>query len=351
MKKLYIGTLATAISSLLLSAQISVMPLSADMTDSLLALYLPHVSGGVSITNPKAKDLAKLCIKTTLPVLPSEDNREVNKPSLSVLKENPSVLSLPDDLQKIPDYIEETQITKGGTSLFGIEINNETDYKLQDALKEVSLKDSPTILIIHTHTSESYRPSSLFSYSETDNSRTEDTNFNVARVGAELASCLTGYGINVIHDSSINDYPSYNGSYKKALGLIQEHLSKNPSIDMVIDLHRDAMERADGTVVSTVSSVNGEKAAQVMLVVGTDQGGLTHQNWRDNFSFALSLQKAINESFPNLARPVNVRKERFNGHVSKKELIIEVGTTGNTLEEALVSARALAFAINELYKG
>ena len=120
---------------------------------------------------------------------------------------------------------------------------------------------------------------------------------------------------------------------------------------MVIDLHRDAMERSDGTVLSTVCEAGKENAAQIMLVTGTDQGGLSHPYWRDNFSFAVNLQTIINDNFPHLARPINVRKERFNGHVSKKELIVEVGTTGNTLDEALVSARALAFAINEFYTG
>lgn len=247
--------------------------------------------------------------------------------------------------------IKETEITKGGTSLFGVEINNETSFDLENSLRDVTRPENPTVLIIHTHTSESYRSSPAFPYIPTDNSRTEDSDYNVSRVGKELANELSSYGINVIHDSTLNDYPSYNGSYSKALKLIESHLKKNPTIDMIIDIHRDAMERADGTKISTVFTLNNEKAAQVMLVAGTDESGLYHPSWQDNFSFAVNLQSIINKEFPNMARPINLRKERFNGHVSKKELIIEVGTTGNTLEEALRSARALAFAINKFYTG
>ena len=337
-----------------------------------LIIYLTFCIAGLfsfSFLPFKLPSFAKRALNTTLrgKSLPTEKTESFNDYSVSFSQRLPlssnkkrprSVTSFPENSTPVtfysapaPDYITETEITKGGTSLFGIEINNETDYNLTDALKEVYIRKNPTVLIVHTHTSESYRPSDAYPYTPTDNSRTEDTSFNVARVGAELARELSSYGINVIHDSSVNDYPSYNGSYKKTLGLIESHIEKNPEIDMVIDLHRDAMERSDGTKISTVCSVNGEKAAQVMFVVGTDQGGLTHQNWRDNFSFAVKLQTIINENFPHLARPVNVRSERFNGHTSPKELIIEVGTTGNTLEEALVSARALAFSINEFYTG
>ena len=274
-------------------------------------------------------------------------------------KDAPSI-PFPPETKKEPaaDYgepdlhnIKETEITKGGTSLFGVEINNETSFNLENALRDVPVPENPTVLIIHTHTSESYRSSPAFPYTPTDNSRTEDSEYNVSRVGKELAKELSSYGINVIHDSTLNDYPSYNGSYSKALKSIEGHLAKNPSIDMIIDIHRDAMERTDGTKVSTVFTLDNEKAAQVMLVTGTDENGLYHPSWQDNFSFAVKLQAVINKEFPNMARPINVRKERFNGHVSKKELIIEVGTTGNTLDEALRSAKALAYAINKFYTG
>ena len=346
MKKQLLIIAAILTCFLFLSYNMSGASLNGDIIYPVISSSVPAPFTSSS-ASPDDRTLAKHIFSDALSsfeysektTLPTESNTAV--PALSV---SPSK-------NEIPFNITETEITKGAFTLSGVEINNETDYELKNALKEVDIPENPTVLIVHTHTSEPYRPSELFPYTPTDNSRTEDIKFNVARVGNELAHELSTYGINVIHDSSINDYPSYNGSYKKTLELIESHLEKNPEIDMVIDLHRDAMERSDGTKISTVCSVNGEKAAQVMFVTGTDRGGLNHPDWRDNFSFAVKLQTIINENFPHLARPVNVRKERFNGHVSKKAVIIEVGTTGNTLEEALLSARALAFSINEFYTG
>ena len=345
MKKHSLKLFIAASFSFCLSYNFSTASLGENIIYPVFSVAIPG-----SLRNPTSvpdkNDLTGLMFSDAIPSFSYSDK----KSNITHETANPytSPIYINED---IPLNVKETEIVKGGTSLYGIEINNETDYDLSDALQDVTIPENPTVLIVHTHTSESYRPSSLYPYTPTDNSRTEDTDFNVARVGAELASELNSYGINVIHDSELNDYPSYNGSYKKTLELIEKHLHNNPKIDIIIDLHRDAMERSDGIKLSPVCNINGEKSAQVMLVVGTDQGGLTHPGWKNNFSFAVKLQTIINKNFPHLARPVNVRKERFNGHVSEKELIIEVGTTGNTLEEALVSARALAFSINEFYNG
>ena len=245
----------------------------------------------------------------------------------------------------LPANVSETTVTRGRETVLGIEVNNETGYNLTEAYKKPHITpeaDGPSVLIVHTHTSESYRPSEGFDYTPTDNDRTEDLNFNVARVGAELCKSLNSLGVYAVQDPTICDYPSYNGSYKKMLSVAEAAIKKYPSIKVVIDLHRDAMETSDGTKISTVANVNGEKAAQIMFVVGTDANGLYHPTWQSNFSFAADLQKKCSEMYPELARPLNVRCERFNGHISPYEILIEVGTTGNTLPEALVSARAAA---------
>ncbi|MBQ2941443.1 MAG: stage II sporulation protein P [Clostridia bacterium] len=334
------------LSSFILFAA-TVILMSVPLTsDSFYGDALCISAPGAPLKLPKLPSSEEFILRHSIASASISDSEDDSSPVPAEESYTPETEPLPP-----PSDIIETTIQKGSSSLFGIEINNETDYDLSSALKEVQRPSSPTVLIVHTHTSESYRPSDKFPYIPKDNSRTEDTCFNVARVGEELRSSLSAYGINVIHDSTVNDYPSYNGSYKKTLELIEAHLKKNPSIDIIIDLHRDAMERTDGTKISTVCTAENEKAAQVMLVVGTDRSGLNHPDWRDNFSFAVELQNIINENFPHLTRPLNVRNERFNGHISGKELIIEVGTTGNTLDEALVSARALAFAINEFYTG
>ncbi len=285
---------------------------------------------------------SSLILKGTLPNL-----------SLNKEKKTPKDESLPvfsSDNTLLPPGIQEITILKGGTSLSGIEINNETDYDLQNAHEEKELLKNSEVLIVHTHTSEAYRPTEKYHYEPTDNQRSEDTNFNVAKVGEHLSSQLSSQGIKVTHDKSINDYPSYNGSYLKTLKLIEAHLEKNPSINIVLDLHRDAMIKSDGTHLSAICDIDGKKAAQIMIVVGTDQSGLSHPNWKSNFSFAVKLQKVLNEKYPGLMRPLNVRCERFNGHINENEIIIEIGTTGNTLEEALISAELFADGLSSIIK-
>lgn len=261
---------------------------------------------------------------------------------------SPPVKEEENTAEAVPEGIKETTIVLGGDTLFGIQINNETEYDLSGAFTPRNITrtaEGPLVLIVHTHTSEAYRPTNEHRYTPTDNDRTEDTDFNVARVGRELCDALNKLGISAVHDETLCDYPSYNGSYKKMLSVSEEALKKYPSVQIVIDLHRDAMITSDGTKISTVASINGEKAAQIMLVIGTDANGLFHPSWQKNFSLAVMLQQAFNEKYPSLARPINVRCERFNGHISPGEILIEVGTNGNTLSEALLSAHAVADVI------
>ncbi len=280
--------------------------------------------GTLASYNPKESET-----KQTFSITPSIDTKKENEDNLPAEK------------------IYETNITKGAETLFGIQINNETDYDLSNAFSYTPPHKSsePTVLILHTHTSEAYRPTKEHMYSPTDIDRTEDTSFNVARVGEELAASLNKKGIVTLHDSTICDYPSYNGSYEKMQNLAKWYLEKYPSIQIIIDLHRDAMIKNDGTKISTVANIDGEKYAQIMLVTGTDFNGLYHPSWKSNFSFAVKLQQILDSKFKGLARPLNVRCERFNGHLCEKEILIEIGTTGNTLSEALLSADAVADAI------
>ncbi len=219
--------------------------------------------------------------------------------------------------------------------------------------KPVSLdfnRDGPTVLIVHTHTCEAYAQEAGWEYEPSDTARTNDPDYSVVRVGAELAETLEARGVQVIHDGSVNDYPSFNTAYWTALEHIEELLARYPSIQMVIDVHRDAAE-VDGFPVSRTAEVNGEELAQLMLVVGTDEGGLEHPNWRDNLSWALKLQAVLNRSWPGLCRPLDLRTERFNQHATRGSLLVEVGASGNTLRQAIRSARILGEALADLIEG
>lgn len=201
--------------------------------------------------------------------------------------------------------------------------------------------DGPKILILHTHATEAYTQEPGWEYEASGEYRTLDTNRSVVQVGRVLAETLEAHGIQVIHDEALNDYPSYNGSYAAALERIQQWLDQYPGIQMVIDIHRDAVADESGQAVALSATENGESCARLMLVVGTDQGGLSHPNWQENLANALKLQSVLAGAYPGLCRSLDLRTERFNQHMTPGSLLVEVGSNGNTLQQAMRAAQLL----------
>ncbi len=226
-----------------------------------------------------------------------------------------------------------------------IKVSNSTDYKLDisDYLAiPPFMKENFSVLIVHTHTTESYTPSEKYNYTPTDTDRTRDKDFNVVRIGKAVEEVLSKNGIKVYHDTTINDYPSYNGSYNRSSTNVQNALKNDPSIKIVLDIHRDAIEGANGEKVKYNCTIDGKPAASVMLVAGSNLSGLSHNDWETNMQFAATLQSHINTLYPGLMRPINFRSQRFNQHLAPGAIIVEVGTNGNTLEEALLGAQSFA---------
>ncbi len=217
----------------------------------------------------------------------------------------------------------------------------DVDALLKEKLK-LKLGAAPQVLIIHTHGSESYTPEGVTTYDDSTSDRSTDLTQNVVRVGDEIERILKENGIGVIHDRTMYDQPKYSGAYTRSLAGISAAMKKNPSIKVVIDVHRDAMVAKNGTKYKTVCEIDGQKAAQLMFVAGTNGGGLTHDNWKENLKFMLGLQGAMNTKYENIMRPIQVRNERFNQHATLGSMILEVGTSGNSLNEALRSAKAFA---------
>lgn len=211
--------------------------------------------------------------------------------------------------------------------------------------------DAPRVLIISTHATEAYAMEPGWEYEESSEARTLDTDYNVVRVAEELAGILRQAGISVIHDTTLNDYPSYNGAYNQAASRIQSVLEQYPTIQMVIDVHRDAMADEDGNEIATACTVNGQDSARVMLVMGTDEGGLSHPDWEGNLSWALKIQKIMEEQSPGLARPLNLRTERFNENMTPGSFLLEVGSAGDTLQEALTAIHLFGDALVEAIQG
>ena len=228
----------------------------------------------------------------------------------------------------------------------GIKIRNETSFELTDTnLNPNNLSiNNKDIIIFHTHTCESYAPSEKYPYEQTGNYRTTDLNYTVSRVGDELEKYLGIYGFNVLHDRTYHDYPAYTGSYSRSLNTVQGLLNQKNS-DIIIDLHRDAIgsnSNYDPTV-----KIGDDYAAQIMFVMGSNGGGLSHPNWQTNLQFAVKIQEKANELYPGLFKPMIFRNSRYNQHLGKAACIIEVGATGNTLEQCLNSMKYLSEVMNE----
>jgi len=204
----------------------------------------------------------------------------------------------------------------------------------------------PQVLIIHTHSSEAYTPDGADQYVSSDPYRTQDANHSVIRVGDALAAALEAHGLTVLHDRGVYDYPSYTGSYGRSGAAVEQYLAAYPSIRVVIDLHRDALG-ADGVVYKTRAIVGAGQCAQVMLLAGSGANGLEHPNWRENLKLAMYLQNAVTARYPSLARPVELVAQRYNQQLSPGMLILEVGSNGNTLAEAVTAVELFGDAAGE----
>ena len=208
---------------------------------------------------------------------------------------------------------------------------------------------APQVLIVHTHGCEAYTMPEGEEYEESDDHRTLDEAYNVVRVGDEIARVLTDAGIGVLHDRTLHDYPNYSGAYNRSLATVERYLEEYPSIVYVFDVHRDAVADAQGNQYKLLCAEE-PNAAQLEFVIGSDGGGLEHPKWRDNLRLACAVQETLLGDYPTLMRPIIVRNSRYNQQVTAGSLLLEVGTAGNSLEEALVAARLFASGFAETVK-
>lgn len=233
----------------------------------------------------------------------------------------------------------------------GISVKAKSYLNQTPALTLQSAEAGPQILIMHTHATEAYTMDGDDIYTESDPARTTDSNYNMIRVGEEMKAVFEDMGLSVLHDDTTYDYPGYNGSYGRSLTGVQTYLDQYPTIQVVLDVHRDALIDANGTAYAKTTTIDGKKVAQVMLVCGTNDAGLVHPDWKNNFTLAVRLQAAMLAVDSTLPRPIDLRSQRFNQHLTPGSLLVEVGTSGNTLQEALAGARLFARAAGEVYLG
>lgn len=240
--------------------------------------------------------------------------------------------------------VKEMAIVNSGTQYKNIWVKNTNQNHSIDIATElaktpavkIKKNSAPQVLIYHTHTTEAY-------YGDT---RTTDLNRSVVAVGEQIAKQLKAAGINVVHDTTIHDYPSYSGSYDRSKVTMQNDLKQYPSVQVTLDVHRDAMGTADGTRIKPTAVINGRKAAQIMIISGCDDTGkMGFPNWEYNLRLGVRLQKSLVDLYPGIARPLNFCARKYNENLTKGSLLVEFGTEVNTLDEAKYSGELFGKAL------
>lgn len=322
---------------------------SGQLIDTMLKeIPLASVFNGDRITEDNENNM-----QTQLKNITADN--EDTPPAPAVSEENTSEKN-PGNSYPIEDVTLSPTTTSGYVTLDNIYIINSTKFNIDPASLLASPlpfsydKSKMQVLIMHTHGTESYSPNGAETYNENDSTRSLENDRNMIRVGEEMKNILESSGVNVVHDTTIHDYPSYNGSYTRALETINAQLEKYPSIQIVLDVHRDAIIDSSNKKYRPVVEYSGLRFAQMMLCMGSSQGGLEHKDWQTNLSFALKLQKKLCDTVPDIMRPIGLKKERYNQHATPGSLIIEVGSDGNSMEEALASAKIFAQAVADVLK-
>ena len=231
---------------------------------------------------------------------------------------------------------------------------NKTQISLEKLIKQKAdlsvVKDKPSVLIYHTHTTESYQILDRNFYAQGYTTRSKDTGFNMVRIGDEICAQLEENGFQCIHDREIHDL-KYTGAYENSRKSVIEYLKKYPSIQITLDIHRDAIEQSDGTKIKPTAVINGQKAAQIMIISGCQEEGNPVEDfpdWRYNLVFAVQLQNKLETLFPGLTRPIFFSPRRYNMNLTRNSLLIEVGSDSNTLREAALSGKMIGKALAEL---
>ena len=227
---------------------------------------------------------------------------------------------------------------------YAVRKDPDIDALLAKPLQWKLFGEEPTVLILHTHTTESYTKQGE-DYKETSSWRTLDEGYNMLAIGDLVAGILQENGIGVVHERQFHDYPSYSGSYIRSRQSIREQLKEHPGIRLNLDLHRDAAGEGANQM-RTQAEVDGEASAQLMVVIGTN-----HENYEENLSLGLKLHVQLENQAPGIMRPLQLRSQRFNQDFSSGALLIEVGAAGNSHPEARIAAEELAKAIVVLSRG
>lgn len=332
----------------------------------IVALFLTYTSiKGLSYTNG-----GDIVIQTMSPIVTDDttkdtNNHSENTNSQSLSSQDHSIQSVSDSssvMVSASGTVQGKVIEKfispytANTSYKNVYLKNNTDLdiNLKDFVSgkvnfKIEKNSEPQVLILHTHATESYLLHREGYYTENDTSRNTDNAYNMVALGKILSDRLNAAGFVTLHDTTQHDNPSYNESYSRAADTICNYIDKYPSIKIVIDLHRDAIAANDTDKVKVTTEIDGKKAAQIMLVMGSQSGSVKNfPNWKENLTLATKLQQTIEAMYPSLARSIHFMSKNYNESLTSGSMLIEIGTDGNTLEEAKYSTELLANSLINL---
>ncbi len=310
---------------------------------ALVLAMVIRIACGAGLLAPEKTDFLSLLVYL-------QTGRVVRYPETQTPEPGP----VPRPTVPLPEPSGELAFTS--QDLAGVELNDLAGYGpdlealLLSPLDWDLTDGQPRVLILHTHATESYTQQPGEIYEEDSDYRTLNPSYNMLSVGEELTRVLTAGGISVLHDRTLHDHPSYSGSYDHARETIMAYLDAFPSLCMIIDLHRDALDFSTDPQLTTLTHVGNTPSAQLMVVAGTDKN-VSYPHWQENLALGLKLSATLETMYPGITRPIQLRAQRFNLDMTPGSLLIEVGANGDSHQQALVAVRALGGAILALSKG
>ncbi|BCI61370.1 Stage II sporulation protein P (SpoIIP) [Eubacteriaceae bacterium CHKCI005] len=333
---------------------------------AMLSVGLAFPEGGLSLLNRDHEALVQEGThaaaappnETSQPPTVSAASSQAASSEASSTPETSETVSQAPEPTEVPEDqrgpIQEQKIGTSGDNFENVWVKNSTGrtISIQEELEktpDINMQDDgPKVLIMHTHTTEGYELFDRGYYDKSYSIRTTDATQSVVRVGDEIQKALEAQGIGVIHDTTVHDYPAYNGSYGRSADTVKAQLEKNPSIQVVLDIHRDGITREDGTRVKPTVEIDGKKAAQVMIIAGCESESVSHPDWELNLRLAMRLQQNLATNFPDLARPLKFMNANYNQNLTHGSILIEMGSEANTLDEAMYSGQMVGQALGEV---
>ncbi|MBQ8503292.1 MAG: stage II sporulation protein P [Clostridia bacterium] len=335
---------------------ITFYPVSEEITVNAAVTTVESSASQVSTENEKTTSGTTQVQKLNTAVVKNEALTAVDEDIRKLIEEKEKTAA---EDKKDGDISEYQYINDGVTDKYGlvrVKNVNKTEIDIEKKLSEkIDLsvdKQKPAVLIFHTHTTETYQILDRGFYEEGFMTRSNDSSQNMVRVGKAICEQIEKAGYKVIHDTAVYD-GKYSGAYDRSRAGVAEYLKKYPSIQVVLDIHRDAIQQTDGTKIKPVAEIDGKKAAQVMIISGCQEEGNSVTNlpdWKYNLTFAVHLQNKLEELFEGITRPLYFCPRSYNMNLTHCSLLIEVGSDSNTLDEAVYTGKCIGRAVAEILK-